>query len=475
MSIKEFIGKWFVKNLELGKDLQTELEKSGKEKIRDLIKNPLRLTLLCWFWERRQGSLPETKAGLYKRFVEVFYEWKEWEPDPFATQSEARENLKVALGELAVKGIDKNSSRFRLSHREVCQVLGNVDTPLFKLVIKLGWLNKVGVAEENPDEEVYAFFHPTFQEYFAAINIGDRYFFLNHIPENPYRGTYRIFESQWKEVFLLWLGRDDCDVEKDEKEELIKALVEFEDGCGNFYWYRAYFLAASGIAEFKECTIAKVIVEKVVLFYLNDDIWSDIYVLSWSDIRKIAAKTLLETDYTIATNVLTSFLNQNESDSIEISIDAADLLIKIRGNIEKVISTLTKIIETCNDSSCKGYASYILLEIEPENVKAKEILLSFDSLVNKREIKKEHDKQLQTFYLDNSKNINELLLDLCSSQDNVSRLQVVQKLAEMDIFSSQNLYSLTEVLSVDYENNSFDYSIYQDEYKILSLIVDFLE
>ena len=280
--VKEFIGKWFVKNLELGEDLQTELEKPGKERIRDLIKNPLRLTLLCWFWQRRQGSFPETKAGLYKKFVEVFYDWKEWEPDCFVTQSEAKKKMEVTLGELAVKVIDKNSSRFRLTHREVCEVLGNVDTPLFKLVMKLGWLNKVGVAEENPDEEVYAFFHATFQEYFAAINISDRYFFLNHIPENPDRGTYRIFESQWKEVFLLWLGRDD--VEKDEKEELIKALVEFEDSCGNFYWYRAYFLGALGIAEFQNYSKVEEIVRQLIKWTYG---CFDNKTHSWVDFRDI--------------------------------------------------------------------------------------------------------------------------------------------------------------------------------------------
>ncbi|MEM1172847.1 MAG: hypothetical protein AAGJ08_28180 [Cyanobacteria bacterium P01_H01_bin.35] len=464
--VKEFIGKWFVKNSELGKDLQKELEKSGKERIRDLIKNPLRLTLLCWFWQRRQGSFPETKAGLYKRFVEVFYEWKEWEPDPFATQSEARENLKVALGELAFKAIDKNYSRFRLSHREVCEVLGDVDTPLFKLVMKLGWLNKLGVAEENPDEEIYAFFHPTFQEYFAAINVGDRYFFLNHIPENPDRGTYRIFESQWKEVFLLWLGRDD--VKKDEKEELIKALVEFEDGCGNFYWYKAYFLAASGIAEFKECTIAKVIVEKVVLFCLKQ--------LLPLNIHQLAYQTLLETDYTIASKFLISFLNINESNSVRICLDAANMLIQMQTNLDKVIAAMAEILESCNEEHFyfygKEYAARVLLKIYPENIKAKEIFLASDLWVD--EIEEEHHKQLQNFYLENSKNIDELLLDLCRSQDNTSRLQLVQKLAEMDIFSSQNFYTFTEVLRAIPENNSLYYSISQDENQLRYLIIELL-
>ncbi len=56
----------------------------------------------------------------------------------------------------------------------------------------------------------------------------------------------------------------DKEVAKDEKEAFIEELVEFEDGCGEwlsqelvdkgFYEYRAYFLAAAGIAEFEDCS-----------------------------------------------------------------------------------------------------------------------------------------------------------------------------------------------------------------------------
>ena len=84
----------------------------------------------------------------------------------------------------------------------------------------------MGVAAEHPDEPVYAFFHPTFQEYFAACAIADWDYFLNHTPHDPTQGTYRIFEPQWKEVILLWLGREE--VAKEQKEAFVKALVTFE-------------------------------------------------------------------------------------------------------------------------------------------------------------------------------------------------------------------------------------------------------
>ena len=104
--------------------------------------------------------------------------------------------------------------------------------------------------KSNPEEKVYAFFHPTFQEYFAATAI-EKYDFLlpaSHKDKPVKDESYPIFEPQWKEVILLWLGRSDVDDSL--KNEFIKRLINFRSGCGKVYWYRAYFLATAGIAEF---------------------------------------------------------------------------------------------------------------------------------------------------------------------------------------------------------------------------------
>jgi HEAT repeat protein/energy-coupling factor transporter ATP-binding protein EcfA2 len=258
--VNQFISKWFEpSDPQLGKALRTALDQRGKERIKDLVKNPLRLALMCYSWQRRQGELPKTKATLYQRFVEVFYEWKQ---EYFPTTSATRQELNQALGQLAVEAIAQSTSRFRLTRRFVSSVLGEPDAPMFQLAIQLGWLNQVGVAAEDPDEPVYAFYHPTFQEYFAALAIDDWHCFLNHIPGNPDLGIYRVFEPQWKEVILLWLGRED--VLKQGKEEFIKALVNFENECWYFYRHRAYLLAAAAIAEFRDCSLREEIVGMII-------------------------------------------------------------------------------------------------------------------------------------------------------------------------------------------------------------------
>lgn len=260
LQVKEFICRWFRKaGADKEERLWAELDKSERQRIQDLVKNPLRLALLCSTWQSSDKGLPSTKAGLYERFVEVFYTWKK---NRFPTTFEQRQELNAALGRLALRAIDSEESRFRLRHKVVCEVLGDPEqeNSLFGLALQLGWLNKVGLAAESETQEkVYAFYHPTFQEYFAALAVDDWDFFLNHVADNPAQGIYRIFEPQWKEVILLCLGREEV-----EREQFIQALVEFEDGCRGFYWFRAFFLAAVGIAEFRNYFRADEIVVQIV-------------------------------------------------------------------------------------------------------------------------------------------------------------------------------------------------------------------
>jgi len=259
--IHNFIENWFQGiNPERGQKLDTALNQAGKERICDLVKNPLRLALLCCTWQIYEGDLPETKAELYRQFVEAHYEWNKT-----PTTYQQRQKLNSALGKLALTAIDQFQSRFRLRESFVRQIFNQIDPELFDLALTLGWLNRVGVAAENPGEKVYAFYHPTFEEYFAALAIKDWDYFLprEHNNQNPQPisgKNYRIFEKQWKEVFLLWLGRED--IATDQKEEFLHKLIAFQDNCDDYYRFKAHFIAALGVAEFKNFSQAE------NLFYL---------------------------------------------------------------------------------------------------------------------------------------------------------------------------------------------------------------
>jgi HEAT repeat protein/energy-coupling factor transporter ATP-binding protein EcfA2 len=364
--VHQFIDNWFSNSdfAEQKKRLKTELENPEQSRLCDLIQNPLRLTLLCHSWQSQEDNLPETKAGLYAQFVEQFYKWKS---DVFSITYQDKKLLNQALGRLALQDIDTGNTRFRLRESFIREAIG--DDGLFEKALELGWLNNVGIAAESPTQErVYAFFHASFEEYFAACAVDDWDYFVprNHV-DKPVEGKkYRIFEAKWKEVILLWLGREDVDEE--EKEAFIEALVEFDDGYENFYFYgyRAYFLAATGIAEFEDCSLAEKIVAQIVTWNFG---YFDIKKQSWqtfiAPIIQGAQTVLPQTARARMITTLVKFI-QTAKDK-DACWQAAKIVEKFgRGNPE-AITALVRLISASADEHIHRVTAYILGEIDPGN------------------------------------------------------------------------------------------------------------
>ncbi|SKB13715.1 PBS lyase HEAT domain protein repeat-containing protein (fragment) [Planktothrix sp. PCC 11201] len=248
--VTDYIRRWFagIGDAATGESLEAELAQSENSRLKELIQNPLRLWMLCQIWQTG-GGLPETQAGLYGQFVDWVYDWKADEEI-----LDQREAIDTALARLALVAMEQKDevSRSRLRESWVLKVLGS--RPIFEAVKKLGLLNRV----ERFPEAICVFYHATFQEYFAALAVDDWDYFLprNHVNFPVAGKEYRIFEPQWKQVILLWLGRDIAD---EEKEGFIEKLVNFDDGCENFYWKQAYLLAEAGIEEFPKFDFDKVL------------------------------------------------------------------------------------------------------------------------------------------------------------------------------------------------------------------------
>ncbi|MEH1811427.1 MAG: HEAT repeat domain-containing protein [Nostoc sp.] len=371
--VERFIHRWFAAIPETGKQLCTALKESGKERIQDLVKNPLRLTLLCLNWQSGDGKLPDTQAGLYQQFVDDFDKWKKAE---FVTNSKQRQQLNVKLGELAKAAIDKEEIRFRLRQDSVTQFLGDADdeNSLLKLALNRGWLNCLGI--DTNRKPVYAFFHTSFQEYFAAKAIDDWHFFLNHVPKNPSQGTYRIFEPQWKQTILLWLGREEENL-KQQQQQFIDALVNFKDGCGKwnredvdkgFYEYRAYFLAAAVIAEFKDDSKTDEIVKQIVKWgfgYFNTE--KQNWIEFSSLIQEEARSALQQTDRTKAIAALVQLLQSKDVD-YNTRRQAASSLGQIDPGNKIVIAPLVQLLQSKDvDDYTRMQAAESLGQIDPGN------------------------------------------------------------------------------------------------------------
>ncbi|MBD2465030.1 NACHT domain-containing protein [Oscillatoria sp. FACHB-1407] len=357
--VEQFIENGFRKsNPQSSQRLKSELAKPEQTRLQQLVQNPLRLMMLCTTWYD-YASLPATKAELYERFVREFYKWNKtkWKRKDLNYEhfpnTEAKQNkLNQALGRLSCRALDKESSPFRLPHNLVVDELGDPDGEgsNFWLALNLGWL-QIARDADKPSEKVYIFFHPTFQEYFAALAIDDWDDFLpcNHINQ-PTRNRkdeyeYRVFSSQWREAIFLWIGLNSKKEDRS-KEEFIQKLIHFNDGCRveksekGFYEFQLYFLAAILTLDFYSFPNAQLdeIVDQIIK-------WGFGY---FSNQRQQWFRSL---------------------DSVE---DEAQRVLS-RINHPKVLEALLKLIDGCPDRYIVYSAANVLWKIDPTHPKSKAI------------------------------------------------------------------------------------------------------
>ncbi|MEH2275061.1 MAG: HEAT repeat domain-containing protein [Nostoc sp.] len=188
----------------------------------------------------------------------------------------------------------------------------------------------------------------------------DWQYFFNHDRSNLNQGTYRIFEPEWKAKILHWFSQKDVD--KEQKEDFIQALIDFDDSCGDFYRYRAYFLAAEALSQFPECSLGDVITSQVLK-------WSYAYFRQdkrdWQILPKPLVKTARKTlELTDRKRVIAAFVHLvHTTESLLILRVAAEKLGKLDPGNKSAITALAlmSITELINRP-----ATY-LLEIEPGN------------------------------------------------------------------------------------------------------------
>ncbi|AVH73477.1 HEAT repeat domain-containing protein [Nostoc sp. 'Lobaria pulmonaria (5183) cyanobiont'] len=173
----------------------------------------------------------------------------------------------------------------------------------------------------------------------------DWQYFFNHDRSNLNQGTYRIFEPEWKAEILHWFSQKDVD--KQQKEDFIQALIDFVDGCGDFYRYRAYFLAAEALSQFPESSLGDAIVEQLLKWsyaYFRQD-KRDWQILP-KPLVKTARKTLELTDRKRVIAAFVHLVHTTESRSI-LRVAAEELGTLDPGN-KSAIAALLLLIQQNN-------------------------------------------------------------------------------------------------------------------------------
>ena len=383
--IEQFIDNWFIQLPEYATELKQQLAEPQYENINYLIVNPLLLTMLCVIYERRQGadlgSLPETRAGLYREFIAYYYNWKNEE---FAISRADKDKLeKDILGKIALWGLKNSSSRYSLLEEELKEFLQTEynwqGEELYDWLFKLEntWLQKIGFARQDTTQAAYAFLHPTFQEYFAATTIDDYDFFLpkNHVNKPVPGKEYRIFEDKWLEVILLWIGRKNID--NRQKEEFVKSLFNFDDGLssevGNIYKREALLLAGYCVSEFDSTLSHEIYYEifynqiaystKIALFRRERAIHSLLEILENNNIDKAIRCYVAENLSKISPEhrkdacIILQEILQDRSVDLHLRFQAFESLYNLAPNNKAIISDLISLLK---DREAEKMALYIL-------------------------------------------------------------------------------------------------------------------
>lgn len=184
-----------------------------------------------------------------------------------------------------------------------------------------------------------------------------------------------MFEPQWQEVFLLWLGRTSKNKFDNEKECFLKTLINFQDDCGNMnlYGYHAKFIAASGITEFRKFSHA----DEVIISILNLGIHE--IVTFNNPIAASARNILLKMDRAMLANALSTLVS---SENTYIQHDTAKLIGEIGINDSQLVKSLNNLIKITKFNDTRCYALCSLLKLNPDNEEAIEQLIKFLDIDN---------------------------------------------------------------------------------------------
>ena len=160
-------------------------------------------------------------------------------------------------------------------------------------------------------------------------------------PQDINRGSYLVFETDRQAEILDWLK---CkDIPTAEKDRFIHSLINFDDRCGGFFEFRAYFLAAKYIAVFPDSSFADEIAEQL-LDWSQGNFWCSKSKIDFNKtISKEADKALKITGNSKAIAAYEQTVQNTQQDDLLIS--TAQKLLELDSDNQIAIATIK---DRCN-------------------------------------------------------------------------------------------------------------------------------
>lgn len=269
--IQSFVEKWYAareREPEQAKTRAANLfnDLKANERLLKLAENPLTLTIIALVHQRAQGKLPDARVELYDRCADTLIEeWDKWKG--LAPEDRARPyyQLRRRLLERAAywmhieaqgrggvtppvhtppqqkRALEMKVAEFLVEDKtlNLSEDTARIEAKQFVALVT----SRTGILVERELGAV-SFIHLTFQEYFAASDLYNRY---HKTPDALWQAIQpHLYDSRWLEVILLLLGRlnDDGDTPSIIVEKILHEHDKFDDVI-----HRDLFLAARCLAD----------------------------------------------------------------------------------------------------------------------------------------------------------------------------------------------------------------------------------